>query len=182
LALSRWSLAVGLGCAAAAALSGSSAPGDRLGPGAGSRAGGGLGVAVAPQVVVEGVKDTSVDRVQALAAQGGLDLLGDQAAVVLHRVRRDGLVAGDATLDPQVNQLAEGLEPCPGVLPVRHLGAQAGLHLLGLAAAAVDLAGELPLLAGQRVKAGVDDDLLAVAALQDGHSAPPIEGRSLTSR
>jgi hypothetical protein len=59
------------------------------------------------------------------------------------------------------------------VLPVGNLGAQAGLHLLGLAAAAVDLARELPLLAGQRVKAGVDDDLPPAAALSDGHSSAP---------
>jgi hypothetical protein len=44
------------------------------------------------------------------------------------------------------------------VLPVCDLGPQAGLHLLSLAITAVDLARELPLLACQRVKAGVDDD------------------------
>jgi hypothetical protein len=140
------------------------APGGRLGPGAGSGAGGGLGVAVAPQIIVEAVKDPGVDGVQALAAQGGLDLLGDQAAVVLHRVRGDGLVAGDAPLDPQVTQLAKGPDPGAGVLPVGDLGAQPGLDLLGLAAAAVDLAGELPLPAGQRVKASIDDDLPALGA------------------
>jgi hypothetical protein len=111
--------------------------------------------------------------VQALAAQGRLDLLGDQAAVVLHRVRRDRLVARHAPLDPQVNQLAKGLEPGAGVLPVCHLGAQPGLHLLGLTAAAVDLSGELPLLARQRVKASVDDDLPAAVAPQDGHGSAP---------
>jgi hypothetical protein len=63
-----------------------------------------------------------VDRVEALAAQGGLDLLGDQGAVVLHRVGGDGLVAGGAPLDPQVDQLAEGLDPGAGVLPVGDLG------------------------------------------------------------
>jgi hypothetical protein len=45
----------------------------------------------------------------------------------------------------KVNQLTKRLEPRPDVLPVGHLGAQPGLDLLGLAAAAVDLAGELPL-------------------------------------
>jgi hypothetical protein len=115
------------------------AQGGRVGPGAGSRSGGGLGVAVLPQVVVEGVEDAGVDRVEAFAAQGGLDLLGDQAAVVLDRVGGDGLVAGGAPLDPQVNQLAEGLNPGAGVLPVGDLGAQAGFDLLGLAAAAIDL-------------------------------------------
>jgi hypothetical protein len=39
---------------------------------------------------------------QALAAQGRLNLLGDQAAVVLDGVRGDGLVAGGAPLDPEV--------------------------------------------------------------------------------
>jgi hypothetical protein len=43
--------------------------------------------------------------VQALAAQGRLDLLGDEAAVVLDGVRGDGLVTGGATLDPEVEQL-----------------------------------------------------------------------------
>src|SRR6266508_5976428 len=69
---------------------------DLLDPGTGPSAGCSLGVAVPPQVVVEGVKDPSVDRVKALAPQGRLDLLRDQAAVVLHRVRRDGLVARGA--------------------------------------------------------------------------------------
>jgi hypothetical protein len=73
----------------------------------------------------------------------------------------------------EVDQLAEGLDPGAGVLAVRDLGAQAGLHLLGLAATAVDLTRELPLLAGQRVEAGVDDDLPPVAALPDGHSSAP---------
>jgi hypothetical protein len=80
----------------------------------------------------------------------------------------DGLVAGGAPLDPQVEQLPEGLDPRAGVLPIRDLGAQSGLHLLGLAIAAVDLARELPLLSRQRVQTGVDDDLLALGALADG--------------
>jgi hypothetical protein len=78
--------------------------------------------------------------------------------------------------DPEVKQLAEGLDPGAGVPPVGDLGAQAGLHLLGLAAAAVDLAGELPLLAGQWVQAGVDDDLPPAAALPDGHDSAPGRG------
>jgi hypothetical protein len=94
-----------------------------------------------------------------------------------------GLSLGGAPLDPQVNQLAEGLDPGAGVLAVGNLGAQARLDLLGLAAAAVDLARELPLPAGQRIKAGVDDDLAPVAAPPDGHTPlPSIAGRSLTSR
>jgi hypothetical protein len=83
-------------------------PGDRLGLGAAFRAGCGLGAAVSLQVVVEGVKDASVDRMKPFAAQGGLDLLCDQAAVVLNGVRRDGLVAGGAPFNPEVNQLTEG--------------------------------------------------------------------------
>jgi hypothetical protein len=53
------------------------APGNGLSPGASSRADAGLGIAAPPQVVVEGVKDPGVDRVQPLAAQRGLDLVGD---------------------------------------------------------------------------------------------------------
>jgi hypothetical protein len=67
--------------------------------------------------------------VQAFAAQGGFDLLGDEAAIVLDGVGGDGLVAGGASLEPQVKQLAKGLEPGAGVLAVRDLGAQAGLDL-----------------------------------------------------
>jgi hypothetical protein len=44
------------------------AQGGRVGPGAGSRSGGGLGVAVLPQVVIEGVEDAGVDRVEAFGA------------------------------------------------------------------------------------------------------------------
>ena len=66
--------------------------------------------------------------------------------------------AGGATLDPEVEQLPEGLDAGAGVLAVRDLGSKTGLHLLGLAIAAVDLACELPLLARQRVRTGVDDD------------------------
>jgi hypothetical protein len=58
--------------------------------------------------------------VEALAAQGGLDLPRDQAAVVLDRVRGDGLVARGAPLDPEVKQLPKGLEPGAGMLPVRN--------------------------------------------------------------
>jgi hypothetical protein len=52
-------------------------------------------------------------------------------------------------LDPQVDQLAEGLQAGAGVAAVGDLGAQPRLDLLGLAVAAVDLARELPLLARQ---------------------------------
>jgi hypothetical protein len=101
------------------------APGDRLGLGAGFRPGCGFGVAISPQIVIESVKDAGVDRVQAFAAQGGLDLLGDQAAVVLDRIWRDGLVACGAPLDPEVEQLPEGLDARSGVLSVRDLDPQA---------------------------------------------------------
>jgi hypothetical protein len=63
--------------------------------------------------------------VQTLAAQGGLDLLGDQAAVVLDGIGRDGLVAGRATLDPEVEQLSEGLDARAGVLAICDFGSEA---------------------------------------------------------
>jgi hypothetical protein len=69
------------------------------------------------------------------------------------------------------------------VLPVGDLGPKARFQLLGLAEAAVYLASELPLLARQWVKAGVDDDLPTTATLSGGHcSAPRVDGQSLTCR
>jgi hypothetical protein len=62
------------------------------------------------------------------------------------------------------------------VLAVRHLGPEAGFDLLGLSAAAVDLAGELPLLARQRVQAGVDDDLPAVGPSGSSRLCSRVEG------
>jgi hypothetical protein len=161
------------------------ASGGGFGLGPGSGAGAGLGVAATAQVVVDGVEDARVDGVQALAAQRWLDLLGDQAAVVLQRVRRDRLVARSAPLDPQVDRLAKGLQAGAGVLPVGDLGAQARLDLLSLAVAAVDLARELPLFAGERVQAGVDDHLPAMGACVDGQllrSVASTRRGSLTSR
>jgi hypothetical protein len=98
------------------------APGAGLGPGANSGADAGLGVAALAQVVIEGVKDPGVDRVQPLAAQRGLDLVGDQAAVVFQRMRGDRLVARGAPFDPQVDQLAESLQARSGVLAIGDLG------------------------------------------------------------
>src|SRR5918996_2906062 len=63
-----------------------------------------------------------------------------------------------------------------GLPPVGDLSPQAGLDLLGFATAAVDLTRELPLLAGQGVKAGEDDDLPAAAALPDRHDCAPGRG------
>jgi hypothetical protein len=60
--------------------------------------------------------------VQPLAAQRGLDLVGDQAAVVFQRMRGDRLVARGAPFDPQVDQLAESLQARSGVLAIGDLG------------------------------------------------------------
>jgi hypothetical protein len=87
--------------------------------------------------------------------------------------RRTAWQVARSWLDPQVDQLAKGLQARAGVLAVGDLGPQASLDLLGLAVAAVDLARELSLLARQGVKAGVDDDLPTTAARPDGHCSAP---------
>jgi hypothetical protein len=55
-----------------------------------------------------------------------------------------------------------------------NLGAELSLFPLGLALAAGHLARDVPLLAGDRIDAGVDDDLPAAAALSDHPRSPRV--------
>jgi len=84
--------------------------------------------------------------------------------VALDGPRSNGLPVLLAPLQVNVDHLAQGLGGRALVAAGQHPGLEPGLSQLGLLAAALDLAADLPLMAYHRVNACVGDHLPAVAA------------------
>jgi hypothetical protein len=118
------------------------------------------GAAADPQGGVEAVEGGGVQAAQRDLAQSGQDRPVDVALV-----GDPGAPGEVGDLEPACQELGDG---CVGgwSLALVDLGEQPGAECLGLALGP-RRAGEVAALAGDRVVAGVDDDLPGVAALAD---------------
>src|SRR5215211_6701216 len=131
--------------------------------------------ATGPHVLVQRVDGGGIDLLNLGSAEVRQDVPVDGAAIVGDgdgRDRPDLLTPAEPALD----QLGDGPGRAPAMLATVHLLQEFGLDLLGFPVGPLglsrDLAADPSFAAGERVAAGVDLHLQAVAALADHGSIP----------